>query len=371
MIFCLDARAAQDHFPGVGRYVLNLARAMPAALSASERLVLLRDPTSSAPWNLASLADTRLQLTDAAVSPFSARQQWRVPHVLRQLGAQLYHSPYYLMPLRAGVPSVVTIHDLIPLRFPGYFNLRDRLIYRTAIRLAVRAASAIVAVSETTARDLTQLLHVPSKRIVVIPEAAGAEFAPQPAEIVAATQARLSLPERYVLYLGSNKPHKNLPRLIEAWSRLQPHPLPLVIAGVWDERYPQARVRADALDLGERVRFVGAIAAADLPALYSGAVLFVFPSEYEGFGLPVIEAMACGAPVACAKTGSLAEVVGGAARGFDPHEVDAIAAAMRALLHDAELRADLSARGLRRARQFSWQDAAGKTLEVYRSLLRA
>jgi len=368
MIFCLDARTAQDHFPGVGRYAFNLARAVAAGLAASETLVVLRDPSNAAARDLSPPAHSRAQLIDTAVSPFALQQQWRVPRLLRQIGAQLYHSPYYLMPWRTGLPTVVTIHDLIPLRFPAYFSVRDRWLFAVAIRLAVKAARSVIAVSATTACDLTQALHVPAPRITTIPEAADPAFFPQSPDAIAALRTRLSLPERYVLYFGSNKPHKNLVRLVDAWARLQPQPMPLVIAGVWDARYPQARRRAETQRLGAAIRFLGPIAEADLAALYSGALLFVFPSEYEGFGLPAIEAMACGIPVACSNVASLAEVAGDTARLFDPYQVDSIAAAIEALLRDTDLRSDLSARGASRAAMFTWTDAARKTLEVYRSL---
>jgi len=365
--FCLDARTAHDHFPGVGRYVANLARAMATGLAEDEAIVLLRDPTH-APWNI-GVDHPRVRLVDAAVSPFALQQQWQLPRLLRRIGARLYHSPYYLMPLRAGVPTVVTIHDLIPLRFPTYFSRRDRLIFAAAVRLALRVARVVIAVSATTARDLTDRLHVAAARIAVIPEAADPVFRPQAGEVVTAMRTRWSLPERYVLYFGSNKPHKNLVALVDAWAQLQPQPMPLVIAGVWDPRYPEACQRAETKQLTGAIRFLGPVTEADLPALYSGALVFVFPSEYEGFGLPVIEAMACGVPVACSNTPSLIEVAGDAANWFDPHDADSIASTVGALVRDGELRHDLSKRGIERAARFAWTDTARATLDVYRSLL--
>ena len=365
--FCLDARTVHPHFPGVGRYAASLAHALPAVLEPSERLVVLRDQTAPAAWVHGDTGSGRVQVVDVAVSPFSLRQQWVIPPLLRRLDVGLYHSPYYLMPVRPGVPTVVTLHDLIPLRYPQLFTTTQRLIYRVATRLALRASRVVISVSAATAQDVEALLGLSAERVVVIPEAADPSFRPQPDAVVAALRQRLSLPQEYVLYVGSNKPHKNLVRLVEAWARLRPAGTVLVIAGAWDARFPQARQRAVALGVTEHVHFIGPVADADLAALYSGALLFVFPSECEGFGLPVLEAMACGVPIACSNVSSLTEVAGEVAVRFAPHDVDAIAAAIASLLRDADRRTDLSRRGVERAAQFSWDAAARATLAVYRN----
>jgi alpha-1,3-rhamnosyl/mannosyltransferase len=192
---------------------------------------------------------------------------------------------------------------------------------------------------------------------------------------------KYALPERFVLYLGSNKPHKNLVRLVEAWFQVSRSKfqvattsdvkrgtwnLKLVLAGHWDPRYPQAQQRAAELRLEDSVRFLGDVSEADLPALYNLATIFAFPSLYEGFGLPPLEAMACGTPVACANTSSLPEVVGDAALLFDPLDVEGMAATIAQTLSDASLRAALRARGLARARLFSWERTAKETLMAYR-----
>ncbi len=364
--YCFDVRAAQAHFPGVGRYARNLASALPAALAPDERLTLLRDPAHAAAD--LPVADERVQVIDAPFSHFAPAQQWRMPALLRRAGASLYHSPYYLMPLRPGVPAVVSLHDLIPLHYPQYHGAAARLAFAVSVRLAVRAAQTVLAPSATIAADIRERLGVPAQRLAVVPYAADAIFRPQPPGTVAAMRARLGVPDDYVLCVGANRPHKNLVRLIEAWARLQPQPRPLVIAGPWDARYPEARARAAALGLGDAVRFLGAVSEDDLPALYSGAKLFVFPSEYEGFGFPALEAMACGTPVACAAGGSLPEVVGVAARLFPPHDVDAISESIDALLRNATARADLARRGTARAATFTWARTAQQTLEVYRAV---
>ncbi len=366
MNICLDVRTAHEHFPGVGRCTANLARALVPSLAESERLVLL---SSGGPPPTILPDGSRTRVVDTPLSPFSLRQQWALPRVLRALGADLYHSPFYLMPSRPGVPGVVTIYDLIPLRYPRYFTLAQRLVFAVTVRLAVRAAQVVIAPSAATARDLQSFLSLPADRIEVIAAAADPVFRPQETAAIAAVRARLKLAERYVLYVGSNKPHKNLVRLVEAWAQLQPQALPLVIAGVWDRRYMEARHRAEALRLGGAVHFLGRVPEDALPALYGGATLFVFPSLWEGFGLPVIEAMACGVPVACSATPGLIEVAAQHAVFFDPLDVGAMADAIREILGDADQRAALARRSLERAREFSWEHTARHTLRVYRRVI--
>jgi alpha-1,3-rhamnosyl/mannosyltransferase len=369
MRFCFDARTAQGHFPGVGRYTINLARAMSSALAPGETLTVLYDPRAPSDPSTREIAG--VELAAVPVSVFSPAQHLRVPFELRRRRVALYHSPYFLIPAWPGVPTVVTIHDLIPLRYPRYFGAAQRLLFAVSIRIAARAADRVIAVSHEAAGDVARFLGVPPDRIAVIPEAADPAFVPAREAAVEELRARLRLPERYALYVGTNRPHKNLTRLIEAWALLQPRPDSLVVAGPWDARYPEARRRSQELGLDERVRFVGAVGETDLPALYTGARLFVFPSECEGFGLPVIEAMACGTPVACSDARSLVELAGDAALLFSPRSAESIAAAVGRLLDDPGLRADLSRHGRARAGQLTWAEAARRTLDVYRSVARA
>ncbi len=375
--YSLDLRTATPHFPGIGRYVVNLARAMAPLLEGNERLILIRDPAHPSPWDVVALAGEGIKIVDVPCSPFSLRQQWVIPRVLRHRQADLYHTPYYLMPYRPGRPTILTVHDLIPLLFPRQSTARARFLFRWTMELALRAARHIIAVSEATSRDLQR--HFPSaKRISVIPEAPDPIFFPRPPAEVEAVRRKYALPETFVLYVGSNKPHKNLVRLIEAWSHLTQYTIrntfyalrfTLVIAGVWDSRYPEARLLAEARGL-ETIRWLGPVPEADLPALYSAATVFVFPSLYEGFGLPVLEAMACGTPVACSDTSSLPEVVGDAALTFPPTNPQAIAGSLARLLQDADLRAELRERGLHQAARFSWERTAAQTLALYRTITR-
>jgi glycosyltransferase involved in cell wall biosynthesis len=360
----IDARAATDHFPGIGRYVVNLSRAM-ARLVPDTPPCLLHAPDAGT----GRLALPDLPKVACAASPFSLRQQWTVPHALHRMRATLYHSPYYLMPYWPGMPTVLTCYDVIPLLFPACFSARQRLIFRVAHHLALRAASVVLVISRTARDDLAHHLGINAAKVVITPLAAGEHFGPQPPERIETVRRTYRLPEKYVLYVGSNKPHKNLVTLVRAWAALGllDHKTWLVIAGHWDARYPEAQQVAAQLEGGERIAFIGPVPEDDLPALYSGALCFVFPSLYEGFGLPVLEAMACGTPVACSGVSSLPEIAGDAALLFDPTNIELIAEVLARLLTDAALRAEHRECGLRRAACFSWDQTARQTLEVYRS----
>jgi glycosyltransferase involved in cell wall biosynthesis len=367
----LDARTATDHFPGIGRYVINLAQALAPLLSEGERLILLRDPTQTFPWDLTALAGEQIQVVDIPLSPFSIRQQWAIPRLLHRLRADLYHSPYYLMPYWPDLPVVVTVYDLIPLLFPGVVSPWARLLFRWMTALALRVASHVIVISQATRRDLLAFYRLSPQKVTAIHLAADPGFHPLSCTRVERVRRKYALPEEYVLYLGINKPHKNLVRLIDAFSCITRHHtlrFALVIAGAWDSRYLEPKERVKALGLENAIRFLGPVPEEDLPALYAGAVLFVFPSLYEGFGLPVLEAMACGVPVACSDISSLLEVCGDAVLYFDPGDVESIAEVLCSAMTNPDLRATLQERGLTRTAQFSWEQTARETLDLYRRI---
>jgi len=381
----IDARYVQDHFPGIGRYTFNLTRAL-AEIAPQEHFVIFHNPAlPNTRYDLAALAAyPNLEFVSLAIPTFSLAEQVHLSRVVRtslayhqsktvnlQSPISLFHSPYYIKPyFGLPCPSVVTIYDVISARYPEYLpSWRARLVFEMTTRLALASAAHVFTLSATSRRDLITLYHVPPAKITVTPLAADDRFQPQPAETVAALRHKYGLPQNYVLYLGINKPHKNLKRLLAAWRLChREHPtgrVPLVIGGAWDPRYSHLTQIVDEFELSAVVRFLGPVPEADLPALYAGATLFVFPSLYEGFGLPVLEAMACGAPVACSATSSLPEVAGDAALFFDPTDVEAMAVTLTRALAEPDLRRALREQGLARARQFSWHQTAQKTMEAY------
>ncbi len=381
--FVLDARTATPHFPGIGRYATNLARALGPLLAPGERLTLLHHPehpialepaapatAGRAPMSGAPAALEPPRPLSCAVSPFSIAQQWEIPRLLGRLRADLYHSSYLVMPYRPGRPAIVTVYDLIPLLLPEHSSWRARFFFRWTMWLALRSAEQVIAISEATRRDLLAHFWFPPERVQTIPLAADPAFRPQPPTSEAAVRARHGLPERFVLYVGSNKPHKNLVTLVEAWgiavSQGGLGESVLAVAGPWDPRYEEARLRARDARLEDSVHWLGPVPLAELPALYAAATAFAFPSLYEGFGLPVLEAMACGTPVICSNTSSLPEVAGDAALLVDARDASALAAAIQQVLADEELHRQMQERGLAQAARHSWERNAEQTLELYR-----
>jgi len=369
--YCLDVRSATNHFPGIGRYVSNLARALVPQLNPDEALILLVDRSRPSPWSLPA-ALNQVKVVETAVSPFSLSQQWVIPKLLKQHQVQVYHSPYYLMPYFSGLPTAVTIHDLIPQLFPEYFPAKTRLLSNWLKRLALRRAVVILTVSQATRQDLLKKYEIPPAKVKAVPHAADGRFRPQSQIEINRVLHKYTLPDAYLFYLGINKPHKNLPLLVQSYAALaatQQQIPPLIIAGAWDGRYPEVKQMAEQSEAGHLIRFLGPVPDEDLPGLYSGARFFVFPSLYEGFGLPVIEAMACGTAVICAASSSLLEVTAEAALTFEPQRADQLIAQIQRFLQNPELIKEYEERGLKQADNFSWQKTAVATINCYRSLL--
>lgn len=356
---------------GSGQYTRHLLEALAKVDPATEYLLFSPGPISNTQYPISNW--TKLWFEQVAF-----------PLACRRSDLDLAHVPYFASPLFPTVPTVVTIHDLIPLLLPAY---RGSLLVRTYTRLvaaAARKAEAIITVSKASKRDIVRHLHIPPERIHVTYEAAGEAFQPVEDEAqLAAIRQKYALPERYLLYLGGFDQRKNLSTLLRAFALLvnkQTHRVlslskeaRLVIAGQLPgrdtPRFPDPRRLVRELGVEERVTFTGWVPEEDKPALLSGATAFVFPSLYEGFGLPPLEAMACGTPVIASNRSSLPEVVGEGGVLVEPTDVEALAGAMEALLTDDALRAELQQEALAQAAKFSWQQTALETLAVYRKVI--
>jgi glycosyltransferase involved in cell wall biosynthesis len=374
---------------GSGQYTENLLREL-LRLDTENQYILL------CPGFQKPASDKRLEAVSKELdghilaTPFDNRnrslakpwfEQVAFPLACRRLNLDLAHVPYFASPLFPTVPIVVTVHDLIPLILPAYRGSLLVQLYTRLVAAAAGKAKAVITVSQASERDIVDHLHIPPERIHVTYEAAQSTFQPVEDETqLAAIRQKYALPEPYLLYLGGFDQRKNLSTLLRAFALLVNKQRPigkerarLVIAGRLPGRdsplFPDPRRLARELGAEERVTLTGWVPEEDKPALLSGAVAFVFPSLYEGFGLPTIEALACGTPVITSNRSSLPEVAGDGAILVEPTDVEALAEAMELLLNDHHLRAELRQRALAQAARFSWKQTAQETLAVYRKVL--
>lgn len=339
---------------------------------------LLRGLAGDASTDTVVLADSAAQLPTEA-EQVARRLRWRHP-VLRLLfelasagrrwEVDLVHVQY-VRPPHCDVPCVTTVHDISYEHFPLLFTRKTRTRMRLTIPWSARHSAAVITGSQYSRRDLIDCYRLDPERVHVTPYGIDPAFKRQPASLVGEVTRRLRLPTEYLLYVGNLQPRKNLPRLLDAFVRLHAdgYRLPLVIVGqrAWLADDVFNAVRRHRLE--DRVHFTGYVATDDLPALYTGALAFAYPSLFEGFGFPVLEALACGVPTLTSATSSLPEVAGDAAITVDPTDTEAIAAGLAAIIADVELRARLSSLGPLQAARFSWARCGELTARVYRRAL--
>lgn len=299
--------------------------------------------------------------------------QIEIGYYSRKYGLRLIHDPTGTAPLLlAPVKRMVTVHDAVPCVHRESSTFLDRFIYRIWLPFALPRLDRILTVSRHTKNDLAKQFNVAMEKIVVIHLAASERFRPLNEDEIDLALSHVGLCQPYILYVGSIEPRKNLIRLLEAYAQLRRWSTEwnLVLVGTrnfW--KSSPVRKTAEKLNLKPYVHFTGNIPEADLPGIYNGADLFIYPSLYEGFGLPVLEAMACGTPVITSNTSSLPEVAGEAALLVDPYNVEEIAAAMRYVLDDPDLAQELRIRGLERAKEFTWEKTARQTISIYEKVL--
>lgn len=360
----IDARKLHDY--GIGTYIRNLVRQL-VRLDRQTEFVLLCRPDDVP--GLGALAPNFRAVAESA-SNYSLAEQFKVPRALRREGVTLFHAPHYVLPRLVPCPSVVTIHDCIHLMFPQYLQGRFALRYaRSSISFAARRATRVLTVSESSKRDILRFVDTEPEKIVVIYNAFDERFGEEPNEDdIARVRERYQLQDAFVLYVGNVKPHKNLGRLIEAFHLVRQRGLDhlkLVLIGDDISKYAALRRAVHTYQLHKYVRFLGYVPEATLAVMYRLAGVFVFPSLYEGFGLPPLEAMASGTPVVASNVSSLPEVTGDAAVLVDPMSPEAIADGMYRVLTLEGLRHTLRARGLARAKQFSWEASVRRIHEIY------
>jgi glycosyltransferase involved in cell wall biosynthesis len=367
----IDARKYHDY--GIGTYVRNLLRQLARQDTVNEYVVFCRANDCD---TIEELGPTFRAVIETA-APYSVSEQFAIPMDLRREAVDLFHAPHYVLPPLTPCTSVVTIHDCIHLRFPQYLPSKIGYAYaRAQMWTATHRAARVITVSEASKRDILRYFRVPESRIDVIYNAIDDRFWQEPpADEVARVRERYRLTDPFVLYAGNIKPHKNLERLIEAFHLLRQNSpelkdVQLLIIGDEISKYATLRRAVHRHKLHKHVRFFGFVSDQTLAALYRLADVFVFPSLYEGFGLPPLEAMASGTPVITSNVSSLPEVVGDAALMIDPYEPQAIADAMLRVLTDADLRADLRSKGMRRAREFSWERSIARVRAIYGEVMQ-
>jgi len=370
----LDGEPLRPPLTGIGRYTLELARALEAG-QRLEHLDLLTPHCRLVGIDCAQRTATALAHQHGVgrkVARGVVRRGCRLllGRKLRRADADLFHGPNYALP-RLATPGVVTVHDLSHIHYPEAHPRRRVYDLRWTLPRALDRAAAVITVSEAVRGELLAQFGLPPARVHAIPNGVSAEFSP-----AALDPARLApyglRPAGYVLAVGTLEPRKNLDRLLAAHARLPAtlrRSYPLAVAGAPGWRDGRLRrTLAHAVGRGEAIH-LGYVPAADLPALYAGARVFAYPSRYEGFGLPVLEALASGTPVITSDRGALAEVAGDAACRVDPDDVAALHADLERLLTDDERRHQLSCHGPQRAARFTWLATAARTCDVYDTVI--
>lgn len=365
----IDSHGGEREGEGNSTYIRNLIEALLAVDAEDTFALFAADVRHPFYRSLAAQPGCRTR----AVVPRGglARIAWALGRAASREGVDCLHVQYFA-PFRYGGPLVVTIHDLGFLHVPASFPPGLRLALRVLVPWSIRRASRVITVSEFSRRDIATRYSVPPEKLTVIRPGAREGFRPLEAAETRRILTRYGLEPGFVFSLGRLNRRKNLERLVWAYRILRADGVseaPLVIGGKPDHGFNEA-LRATASAEASGVRWVGLIPEADLPAFYAAAACFVYPSLFEGFGLPVLEAMACGCPVVSSDRTSLPELVGDAGLLVDPERVDAIATAMTRILTDDALRAELRGRGLARSRQLTWQETARCTLAVCREASR-
>ncbi len=407
MLIGLDAIPLTELKTGVGHYTFELARAL--AQLAPENEFELSYPSTYPPLDLAGdevtprvsrgevapppnarrdeaaavhssrneealTSLTNLKLARVQVGPLG-RHWWSIglPRYIRRRGIDLFHGTNYDVPLRKRCATVLTVHDLSLFTHPETHRPASVRRARRRLPLMLRTANVIITPSASVRRDVIERFGVSTDEIFAVPEAARTVFTPQDNEETEPIRRRLGIKDRFILAVGTLEPRKNLRALVQAFEIINSsspgHDLQLVVAGGkgWLTEPIFAEVERSAVK--DRILFAGYLNDEELRSVYSSCLLFVYPSLDEGFGLPVLEAMQCGAPVIASRIPSLSEVAGDAALFVDPHSVEDISAGIVKLVNDDEARKRLSHAGLKRAAEFSWERTAQMTLEVYRTAL--
>ncbi|MCX6639893.1 MAG: glycosyltransferase family 1 protein [bacterium] len=366
MRICLDARKLWDS--GIGTYIRGLLHGFSNLSTPVKWDFIL---SSSEHAHTVRSLDHNIYLSHS--QNYSVGELFSVSGLANSTGADLFHAPHYVLPYSLKIPAVVTVHDIIHLKFPHYFSPIKRAYARWMLRRVGASAEIVLTVSNTTKEDLIRELHYPPEKIYVTYPGVGERFF-QSKDQTAVQQLlkKYQFPSGYLLYVGNLKPHKNVMGLLEAWALL-PNSIrpPLVLVGVGEDQQIILKRRAQSLNRFDELVLPGNFPDEDMVTLYQAASAYVQPSWYEGFGSPPLEALASGLPTAVSNRGALPEIVADAALIFDPGIPGEMAAALEKLLTDTDLRSSLRQRGLKRAESFTWVRTAELTYRAYEIALES
>ena len=363
----IDCRLHHYNRTGIGRYIRNLVRELPECDIDGADLVLFQSRREQE----ALIQGPAVHCRKVVTPPHHQWERWLLAAEIAPKRVDLLHSPDHVAPNRLGWESVVTVQDLSFLAHPEVFSSASILYYTQVFRTLSHAAR-VVTVSDFTRNEVLNRTSIDPERVTTIHMAADPAYFPRSDTACASVRSRLDTPDSFILVVGTIEARKNLERVVEAYALLprkdRPH---LVFAGGRGYQYDRVIETVQKHRLEDQVKFLGLLSDEELPMLYSSAVCLLFPSRYEGFGLPILEAMACGCPVITSNFGSMAEVAGDAGILVDPNSAEAIADGITSLLADSALRDRMVVQGHARVKQFSWRTAAQQTLAVYREAVGA
>ena len=363
----LIADEASYRRAGIHQYIARVLDHLPPVSSASQYVVYTRHAPKLA--NRAGFVVQRSRWPTERRLVRIAWEQAAWPILAAQDKLDLLHSTAFVTPVLSGIPAVITVFDLSFMHYPDSFPPLQRAYLQSQTARSLRKAQRVITISESGRADVQQLFQVPEDQIDVVLPGVEPQFRPLPTAEVAEFRRCEGLPEKVILHVGTLQPRKNIPVLLEALARIKRPDLLLVLVGGKGWLYEDIFARVVALGLEKQVRFSGYVDDENLPLWYNAATLLAFPSVYEGFGLPVVEAMACGAPVIAARSSSIPEAGGDAALYFNPNDVEELAAHITAVLDDDDLAVSMRDSGLKQARRFSWQKAGEETARVYKRAL--
>jgi glycosyltransferase involved in cell wall biosynthesis len=369
----IDCRIYSSKFTGIGRYVYELTSRIAQHDNENEYVLFFNK--SEFEKFTPSVKRIKKVLADSPI--YSLKEQLHFLHILNKEKLDLMHFTHFNRPIFYNRPSVVTIHDLTLSYYPGKKkrSILHRLAYQLTLNASVKKAKRIITISKNSKNDLKKLLNVNEDKIRVVYQGVGSEFRQiEDANKIAGDLEKYSIKKPFLLYTGVWRSHKNVPNLIKAFAEMKKNfdlpELSLVITGKEDPHYPEVKETVKALNLEKNVIFTGLVSESELVSLYNAAEIYVFPSLYEGFGLPPLEAMACGTPVAASDVSSIPEICGkGNAVFFDPQNFEDMALKIYALYSNKNLQRKLIEKGLNHVQEFSWDEMAKKTLSIYKECL--